>query len=684
MGYFCENLNQDNFSFNFGENVRFTQSYYEGSEPSDSAIYWMGYCENYNSPFRIPNTLKNGYDFFGYGLNNFNSPVYIDPHHPNLETMPYFFYHCPNFNQPFNIPDKVYNLYYTLYECDNFNTDVYCYAKVGNCYYPNDYNNQIGNFSYAFYYWSGNFNLHFMDSNPTVLDSAFYGCGSLNANIQIPSSVVSAYGLFSYCYSLNQNIRIPDGVSAGWCFHSCYSFNQNIRIPRGSDISHMFYNCNSFNQPVHVPLYTSGINIFFNCDNLNANVTFENGIDILYGTFRNCNNFNYPITIPDSVTDMYETFYHCLNFNTQPYFGSSILNMYYAFAGCYNLNTNIILPPTVQNLYATFRGCENLNQNIFIPNGVVQMRDTFAYCRNLDQSISIPSSVNALDNCFEGCRNLNSVITIPTGVESMGGTFQNCNNFNQYITIPSSVTHMRNTFAACENLNQPISFPSSVTYTNYCFWHCNRFKQPMIIPESCNSMYGTFIMSGVNNVNIRSAYMNFWDSTGGYGLQTMQLFAFRAAWYEYQNYQIVKSHPYLSPDGLNNGDTIATITLNRNCIYFCENWNSTSQTHENSYYTTEDLFYSYANKSYVYKFVGVLSGWISVNGRSYYRENNQAHNYNDYVNNFHDNIPSIILDSSWYYNTAENIRFTYRDWENTYQSEGVNITPQYNIFINFY
>ena len=693
MSYFCSNLNTDNFSFTFGENVRFTSYRYNETSNiiTDSAPYWMAYSDNYNMSMTIPRTLKNGYDFFGYSLLNFNAPVHIDPHHPNLESMSYMFYSCPNFNQDVNIPENVYNTYYMLYDCLQYNSNVYCYAKTTCCYSPSDYLQQINNFDSVCAGWSGNFNIHFINSTPTSMRYGFQGCYLLNQNIKIPSTVRDAYCMFSGCYNLNQNIALPNEICASGAFQYCGNLNTALRIPYNSDISAMFRNCNNYNVDTYVPVCrglneydqnSNSYNLFYGCDNLNANVVFETGYLILAETFQSCNNFNYPIHIPHTVTNMYRTFAGCNNFNTQIVFGSGVTDMNATFSQCYNLNINMTLPSSAVNLTSTFWACQNLDQNIQIPSSAVNLAYCFTGCSNLNQAIDIPSSVEVVDYCFSGCENLSSSISFHTGLKSMNNTFQSCYNFNAPLSIPSSVEYMDGTFYYCTHFNQPITLPSSLKEANLAFFNVYNFKQDVTIPSSCYGINAMFRYTGVNNVNIQSAEINivaYWGSGDSYF--SIEPFSFRNVWYEYSGYTIVANHPCLDASGLSSGDTIATVTMNKDCIFYYNKWDSSQGAYVRHTFTKDNIFFNLDNKSLLYRFFGVEDGYIYTGSSYYYRAQNQAQNYADYQANYHDNSASLVVTpSTWYYDEDKtSIRFIYYDWANT--SGGV--TPQYNVFFNF-
>lgn len=656
---FFDDLKPYNYSVNFGENVLFTSW---DSAISSSAMYLFSEAENFNTPVTIPNSLRNTYDLFAY-CPNFNSPVYIDPHHPNLKEMAYTFYQgCDNFNQNFNIPNGVYNFQYALYGAYNFQSHVNVYSQSGNWNgNPSSWDMAVNNFSYAFVGWEGNFNVHFIESTPVQMNCAFYGCHNLNQNIAIPSTVNNLNEAFAYCYNLNRNIRLPDNVVASGCFNYCYNLNRNIRIPNNSNITYMFRECYSLNQPLYVRLcsgedeynqYLNSNAIFLNCNHLNENVSFQSGYEVLSYTFANCTDFNYPITIPESVNNLYYTFYNCRSFNTQPAFPSSVDNMYGTFQLCYGLNFPMVLPSSVNNMISTFYGCQTLDSEIVLPDTVSVIDGCFQHCSNLNQNIQIPSSVISARQCFSNCSKLDQNIGLPDGIRDISGMFSGCNSLNQSIVIPDSVHYMKSSFNYCNNLRQPITLPLSVTAINECFQGCNNYRHPVVVGEYCNEIQSAFVVSQINNVTIQSRHMNFWTTTGGYGLRTITPFRFN----------------YLNLDGFSSGDTVARVHLNKDTIYY-NNYARTLTGGE--VYNTEQIFFT--NDAYLYNFIGISSGWVGGVSRTV----NQAANYSDYQANYHDGRSSIWINTKNF--EEKQIRFSCYDWANT--SEGV--TPIYNIFFNF-
>ena len=681
MSYFCDNLKNDSFSFNFGENVLFTQSYYEGYPPSNSAPYWCCGCNNFNAPIKIPNTLVNAYDFLGWMLPNFNSPIYISPNHPNLVDMSYLCYNLANFNQDINIPENVFNAYYMLYECHNFNSNVYCYTSTG-MWDRNPYNldNARNNFDGYCQGWGGNFNIHFINSYPQTMRSTFAGCSNLNKNITIPPTVTEAWRIFAYCENFNQNVIFPDGTNVQGAFVNCNGINRTVHIPRYSDISYMFANCAYFNASMYVPV-CRGTNIseqeynsyelFANCYNLNSSIVFEEGYKILRATFHRCTNFNAPITLPSTLETLYETFYGCSNFNRQLSFGSSLKNLYDAFEFCTNLNIDMALPEGLEIMHGTFWGCYNLNQNIQIPSTVTDMSGCFSACSNLNQNIAIPAGVTNIDTCFRMCNNLDQNIALPS-VVSLNNTFNTCVNLNQSISIPSTVTDMGSTFINCHNLNSVITLPSGLKSLNYGFCSCRNYRQPIVVPHTCHDLQSAFAQSGINNVNFQCDEIHFWTSSGRG--TPIAPFSFVSSWQEYneETGQLVANHPCLDTTGFQIGDTIAEITFNKDCLYYYSTWESVQE--ERHYNNTQEVFFD--TSYYLNFFVGISSG--RVGGR--YREQNQARNYSDYMANYagdyHNNCGSVFIYSRNY--DAGLIQLKYSDWANATSSS----TPNY--YINFY
>lgn len=691
MSGFIDNLRADNFSMSFGENVLFSDANMSQGAPlavGGAAIYMFRECYNFNSNITIPNSLVNAYDMFYY-CSNLNSPVTIDPINSNLNCMAYMFQYCGNFNQDINIPSSTRNMYSVFQGCYNMNSNIYLYS---NCcryydYLPEEMGNLNGAFSSGL---GGNPNVFFMNIEPNICSYMFAGCGSLNQNIQIPSSVNYATGMFRYCYNLNRNIRLPDDVMAGECFAHCGNFNRNIRIPHNSSITAMFYNCANFNQPVHVPVPMGtntdeqGYNIyrlFNNCANLNANVVFNSQIKSLNGVFYSCRNFNYNITLPSQVETLPETFSGCRNFNQNIVIPSNVTNMHYTFSSCYNFDQCLTLPSGLQRMTSTFSGCNNFNQNIYIPDSVEIMSSTFSTCRNLNQSIHMPDNATALEYVFYRCDNFNSTITLPSGVRYLNSMFENCFNYDKPISIPSSVEHMTGMFWNCYNYNQPITIPEGVISVNNAFRCCINMHQNVVIPSSVNNIASVFQFSGVSNIDVQCSAINIKQGTGGYGIVWSNLcslpnFAFFA-----------NNTPCINVEGktpadinYNGGDVVARINFNRDCILFWNEWNSNTRQYDNFQFTADEVFIN-GYSSNTYYFLGCSSGYI--NGSS--REVNQPANYMDYQRNYANagyvNIRSLnIVERN--YDTGS-MKLVLQDWRNTYQDPDLgSITPSYPIYFN--
>lgn len=734
MAHFFNNLNQDNFSVNFGDNVVFTDSYnYNQNIVSNGAGYMFGYLNNFNSPVRMPDSVVNGSYMFAYS-ENFNSPVYIDKYNSKLNSMYIMFYGTNNFNHPINVPDNCYNIYSLFYYHPNYNSPVHIdpynsrVETMGSAFYQcnefsqdlnipqscmywsdvlqgannfaanlNIYTNngkygQPYNFDYAFQYWGFNGNVHFVNSYPTSGYDMFAYCNNFNRNVQLPNSFKNLEFAFLQCNQLNQNIRLPDNINAYGCFGYCNNLNRNIRIPTNSCYSYMFEFCEKLNQPIYVPC-PRGENIdyqsynsqglFYFCNNLNANVRFEEGILDLTSTFSGCTNFNYPIALPSSVQKLQSTFSGCTNFNQNIQIPSGVSIMTSTFAWT-NLDCDIQLPGGLISIGGCFSGCRSFNQNITIPSSVRDMSGCFSNCNNFDQNIQIPEGVELLHSAFAECNKFNQNIRIPSSVNDIYGMFRDCPNFNQNIYIPGGIRNIGSLFYNCPNLDQNIQIPVGVTDANGCFMSCLSYKAPVTVPSPCNNIYGMCVGSGVTDLTVLSSEL----FANNYNLHVISPTACTHEWDS--EYNVNRSAPF-DVSGYSVGSTIYKINVNRNCqLAYNQFYNSNSGNYEWRYTNAPAYFYSFA----VYRFLGLDPGYIYYNNGGWSsRTVNQAVSYDDYVLYYASNIrfnpsqkASILLnDEATVYNyekdpdyPAECYAFDFMDWFNTVEG----VTPWYRIWLN--
>ena len=512
MAYFFQNLQNDNFSLNLGDNVALTSPMgYANHTIDNNAVALFSSMNNYNSVFRMPNEIVNSYAMF-YGCPNFNSPITIDPYNSQLTSMGLMFSECPNFSQDINVPVNCHDISRMVNTPRwNSNTSQMEITYKNNIHIYSNYNGYSeGNFAYAFAYsysFSGNIYFHsnitdiyslcyydnsfnaIVDLPEGVLNTsyAFGYCNMYNQNIKIPSTVNQASYMFASCYNLNQNILLPPSdIDVRGCFSWCTNLNQNIRIPSNSQISDMFYYCNSLNYPMYVPNYysdwgrsESSYGPIYSINQCDGNSIFES-----------CHNLNSIITFNDDITVLSQTFASCSNLNVSPVMPSSLKIAHRTFTSCYNLNTLISFPEGTKALLQTFTSCSNLNQNIQIPSTVEYMNGTFSSCSNLNQNILIPN----------GCVNVN-------------GVFSRCHALNMPIAIPTSVRYAGSLFGHCENFNQPVNLHEGLVNIWCMYERCWNLYQSLVnIPTTVVDFYEAFCDTRVINVNIRSASLagNSW------------------------------------------------------------------------------------------------------------------------------------------------------------------------------
>lgn len=672
MGYFFENFNQNNFSVDFGQDVSFTDYYnYQNNNISHDMSYLFWGCSNYNSSLRIPDSVVDASSMF-YNCGNLNQPIYIDPHHQNLRSMYGMFSYCNNFNQDINIPENVNSFRSMFYYCGNYCSNVYVYAKTSSGE-PNNYSSAFRD-SYGF-----NGNVHFVNCTPYNMSYTFYQCYDLNQNIQIPSTAYNMYSCFECCYNLNQPIKVPDNSMAYGCFKYCYNLNQSVPIPRNANIAQMFMYCNNLNEALYIPVCKgsneydqrwNSYGLLENCTNFNASVIFEHGWLGIYNIFQNCSSFNYPITITDSVTDMHATFSNCRNLNTSITFSNNLINMYYVFESCHNYNIAPTLPSGLKNMYGAFSGCTNFNVAVQIPDGVEVMSSTFSSCENFNVSLTLPSSLQEMTSCFRYCYNFDQPIILPSGLNWFDSTFADCYKFNQPITIPSGVTRMASTFDGCSNFNQPVTLPSSLIEANWCFNGCVNMTHPITIPSHCTNFANICVFSGITNISIQSTEFNYRTGTGGYGIQGISVVSVRGGNLPNHQSGSYEYHQLINLSGKSVGDTVMRININRDALLYYEAWNSTSQNYTRYNHSVQEIYFD--QEGYLYRLFGISDGYVGSSYRTYY----QPDNYADYTANFHDNMPSIWIDSGSYADGY--IKFNYCDWRNT--TGGV--TPNYAIYFS--
>lgn len=263
------------------------------------------------------------------------------------------------------------------------------------------------------------------ESVTNIGEYAFHFCISLTsvgsvgsgASVEIPSSVTSMDGLFSYCTGLT-SVSIPNSVT---------------------NIDGAFSGCDSLTKVIIPNSVTSiGEYAFSSCKSLTSIGPIGSGASV---------------EIPDTVISIGD----------------------HAFDGCESL-ASLIIPDSVTSIgYAVFQGCTFL-EKVTISNSLTSINDwTFASCKSLKSigpvgsgaSVEIPSSVTIIrEEAFYNCTALKT-ITIPDTVANiMGYVFRDCKALECAI-IEGSVSRLNNEmFYNCVSLKS-ITIPSTISYMMY-------------------------------------------------------------------------------------------------------------------------------------------------------------------------------------------------------------------------
>lgn len=699
MGYFIDNLNQDSFSINLGSNVGFTDYYnYQSHIVSNRAEWLFANCRNYNAPFTVPDCVMSSMDMF-YECQNLNSPISIDPHHPNLRALNYMFSNCINFNQDINIPENAIVYGSILNGCSNYTANVNVYATTGT--------GEPNNYTYAFAYMSGfNGNIRFMDgTHPQNMSSAFYGCNNLNRNIQIPDTVNCMYSCFYGCSNFNRAIVMPDNINASSCFSYCTNLNVTVPIPRNSEITYMFSNCVHLNKPFFVPVCRGSSSsdhiwnsngLFSSCPSFNSDVVFESGWLGIGSVLGNCRNFNYPISFPEGVENLWATFEDCVNLNCVIGLPSTVEVMQSTFSSCYNFNTLLTLPSSLRRMEGTFSYCSRLNQNLQIPSRVEQMSSAFSHCSSLDQNIYIPDTVTYATSCFYECGNLNQNIHLSANLIDGSYMFSDCDSLDQNISLPSTLRQAINMFQYCYNLNQNIYLPESIVEINGMFENCGNLNQNIVLPTTnlenavnvfmnaynlhipevvfgphCNRVSRACQFTKIRNVTIQADVLDFYDLVSGM-FQPIPRY----------NVSLRPDVSGLTPATCDEygritsyGDTLLHINIPGDATVWYNFYRGRQYSYEyNSNICFNPSQTGYTNVAWLF---GATDGYVSGSWRSIWG----PANYGDYTQNFQSNGTPFFSYASEYAGSDNCWAYLYWDWANL--APGSEVPPKYTCLFNF-
>lgn len=263
-------------------------------------------------------------------------------------------------------------------------------------------------------------------SNVTSLRAVFFGCTSMNANIEYwdVSNVSNFYFAFGNCSQFNQpldNWDMSSATSLQRMFIGCSSFNQLLNswdVSSVTSFGAMFSNCSIFNQPLNNWDVSNGIHfglMFSSASSFNQNIgnwNVSNAIS-LKAMFHKATVFNQDIGgwNTNKVTTLENTFKGAKAFNQNigNWDVSNVTNMVWIFAGATDFDQDIgswdVSQVTKMN-YVFFHATD-FNQDIgnWNTGNVVTMANMFKGTQNFNQDIGNwdVSKVTTMASMFESC-----------------------------------------------------------------------------------------------------------------------------------------------------------------------------------------------------------------------------------------------------------------------------------------
>ncbi|MFK7770874.1 MAG: BspA family leucine-rich repeat surface protein [Saprospiraceae bacterium] len=291
------------------------------------------------------------------------------------------------------------------------------------------------------------------------MHGAFHGCENLNISAtDVPdlSNVTSFRSIFFGCSSLNANLENWDVSKVSnfyFAFGNCSQFNQpldNWNMSGATNLQRMFIGCSSFNQPVNswdVSSVTSFGAMFSSCSVFNQSLNnwdVSNGIHMGL-IFSNANKFNGDITNwnTENAVSFKAIFSNASDFNQDigNWNTSKVKNLASTFEGAKAFNQDIEDwdVSQVTTMEWIFAGATNFDQDIgdWDVSQVVNMNYVFFHATNFNQDIGDwnTGSVVTMANMFKGTQKFNQDIGNwdVSQVEVMSSMFESCGAFDQDI-----------------------------------------------------------------------------------------------------------------------------------------------------------------------------------------------------------------------------------------------------------
>jgi hypothetical protein len=352
----------------------------------------------------------------------------------------------------------------------------------------------------------------------TVAQSAFSGCGGLNA-ITIPESVLNiGYGAFNSCGLIN--VTIPNSVTnvEPWAFSWCtrltnFTFGTNLTLIR----TNQFYHCTSL-KTILIPNSIRNIedNAFDGSGLITVtipeSVTNIGFFAFIYTPLTNAIIYNGVINIKDYAFYCIDPTGYNLPSLISIYFEGNAPNadpsaLYYdSKATVYYMpntsgwGTNYCSRPTMpamkyytNNNAITISGYIGPFSDLRIPNEisgfpVTRVANSAFMNNSILQYVAIPTTVtNIGSSSFYGCIGITNII-VPDSVNFIGdGAFSYCSNLVS-ATISDSVAAIgNNLFYRCASLGK-IHIPDAVTSIGSSAFY------------ACSSLTNIFIPCGVTNI----------------------------------------------------------------------------------------------------------------------------------------------------------------------------------------